>query len=127
RRRRQGGRSAGQAGAGNAVLRGGAYELRGVQRYRARRDRLWLARRGRGVAPAVTDANVSPMHRVWIVALLIAARAIDAQCADGSPPPCVTRRATPPASVRARHFLLLPFKNVTRKSDQEWLVAGSQL
>ena len=67
------------------------------------------------------------MHRVWIVAFVFAARAISAQCSNGSPPPCATRRAPPPASVRARHFLLLAFQNVTRKSDQDWLVSGSPL
>jgi tetratricopeptide (TPR) repeat protein len=68
------------------------------------------------------------MHRSWILAVLVAARAVEAQCPDGSPPPCATRRAAPPPqNVRARHFLLLAFKNVTRKPEQDWLVAGSPL
>ena len=67
------------------------------------------------------------MHRVCILALLVAARGIAAQCADGSPPPCAVHRAPPPAAVRARHFLLLAFKNVTRRPEQDWLVTGSPL
>jgi tetratricopeptide (TPR) repeat protein len=68
------------------------------------------------------------MHRSWILALLVAARGIEAQCPDGSPPPCATRRAAPPApNLRARHFMLLPFRNVTKKAEQEWLVVGSPL
>ena len=57
-----------------------------------------------------------------------------AQCADGAPPPCApVRRAstpvrTPPsAALRARRFLLLPFRNVTRGAAQEWLVTGAPL
>src|SRR5438067_2466587 len=67
------------------------------------------------------------MHRVWIVAFVFAAHAISAQCPNGSPPPCATRRAPPPPNARARHFLLLAFKNVTRKPEQDWLVNGSPL
>ena len=58
-----------------------------------------------------------------------------AQCPDGTPPPCdvrrtiqvpVNRRPPPPApSARARQFLVLPFRNVTRQADQDWLVEGS--
>ncbi len=60
------------------------------------------------------------------------AAALSAQCPDGTPPPCGGRRVlthaavrVPSASDRARRFLVLPFRNVTRQSAQEWLVEGS--
>jgi len=34
---------------------------------------------------------------------------------------------TPPPAERARHFLILPFRNVTRGAEQEWLVEGSPI
>jgi len=52
------------------------------------------------------------------------------QCPDGTPPPCVAR-ATPPAArppapgARSRTFLILPFRNLTRAPEHEWLVEGS--
>ena len=57
-----------------------------------------------------------------------------AQCPDGSPPPCAAapRRAvqrvavTPPSiAARRRSFLVLPFRNVSRSPDHDWLVEGS--
>src|SRR5688572_23978883 len=54
-----------------------------------------------------------------------------AQCPDGTPPPCSTPRAVaarvapPTAADRARRFLILPFRNVTRQAEQDWLVEGS--
>lgn len=61
------------------------------------------------------------------------APALWAQCADGTPPPCGARVvaraaaavAVPSAQLRARRYLVLPFRNVTRQTDQEWLVEGS--
>src|ERR1051325_2361110 len=69
---------------------------------------------------------------VWLGAALLSANVADAQCPDGSPPPCASRRvvqsSAPPAqAIRARHFMMLPFRNVTRKPDQEWLVTGGPL
>jgi TolB-like protein/tetratricopeptide (TPR) repeat protein len=69
---------------------------------------------------------------IWIL-VLGAAAPLRAQCPDGTPPPCaaasvraVSRSVTPPsAAERARRFLILPFRNVTRQQDQEWLVEGS--
>ena len=55
------------------------------------------------------------------------------QCPDGTPPPCATlqrvvqRRAVPGVEQRARRFLVLPFRNVTRNEGQEWLVTGAPL
>src|SRR5688572_8181667 len=67
-----------------------------------------------------------------LVALTFVARAVYAQCPDGAPPPCATARAVtrapvavPAASERARRFLILPFRNVTRQAEQDWLVEGS--
>jgi TolB-like protein/tetratricopeptide (TPR) repeat protein len=64
--------------------------------------------------------------------LAIPVRAARAQCPDGTPPPCAGARAAaparvivPPAADRARRFLILPFRNVTRQPDHEWLVEGS--
>jgi TolB-like protein len=53
------------------------------------------------------------------------------QCPDGSPPPCAARpraaaRVTPPPPAeRGRRFLVLPFRNLSRTPDLEWLVEGS--
>ena len=71
--------------------------------------------------------------RVLAVGCLVlqTASVLRAQCPDGTPPPCggrVTARliaSVPSANDRARRFLVLPFRNVTRQSDQEWLVEGS--
>src|SRR5688572_18567706 len=68
----------------------------------------------------------------WLLALVTAAP-LGAQCPDGTPPPCAaapvraaTRSIAPPsAAERARRFLVLPFRNVTRQQDQQWLVEGS--
>lgn len=54
-----------------------------------------------------------------------------AQCPDGTPPPCAAlrrapARVAPPAALeRARRFLVLPFRNITRATEQEWMVEGS--
>ncbi len=63
----------------------------------------------------------------------VLAPALRAQCADGTPPPCevrahqvVARAAAPAAPAdRGRRFLVLPFRNITRAPDYEWLVEGS--
>jgi len=53
------------------------------------------------------------------------------QCPDGTPPPCLARpraavRVTPPPPAeRGRRFLVLPFRNLSRTPDLEWLVEGS--
>ena len=66
---------------------------------------------------------------------LAAPSGVSAQCPDGSPPPCGVRpsvrpgvasvAAPPTASDRSRRFLILPFRNVSRQPDQDWLVEGS--
>jgi len=62
--------------------------------------------------------------------LAIPTIAAHAQCPDGTPPPCggvaaPARVAVPTASDRARRFLILPFRNVTRQPDHDWLVEGA--
>jgi len=53
------------------------------------------------------------------------------QCPDGTPPPCagsrraVARVTPPPPAERGRRFLVLPFRNLSRTPDLEWLVEGS--
>lgn len=85
---------------------------------------------------ANTAYHWGQMRRVLIVlaALFTVATTARAQCPDGAPPPCalVRRAATvahapPSAALRARRFLLLPFRNVTRGAPQEWLVTGAPL
>lgn len=62
-----------------------------------------------------------------------AARPLHPQCPDGTPPPCVAPRRTtpvarPPAEAeRRRSFLVLPFRNVSRAAEHEWLVEGSPI
>ncbi len=61
---------------------------------------------------------------------LVAPRLALAQCPDGTPPPCGPRvrsaRVTPPPPAeRGRRFLILPFRNLSRSPDLEWLVEGS--
>ena len=65
----------------------------------------------------------------FLIGLLAAAPALS-QCPDGTPPPCTTRRAVvrvapPPAAERARRFLVLPFRNLSRTPSLDWLVEGS--
>ena len=56
---------------------------------------------------------------------------VTAQCPDGTPPPCARPAARPPrvavpaAAERARRFLVLPFRNITRAAEHEWMVEGS--
>jgi len=65
--------------------------------------------------------------------IFAAVRPLAAQCPDGTPPPCAAaRRAAarvtiPDADDRARRFLVLPFRNITRGAEQEWLVEGSPI
>ena len=96
--------------------------------------------RPRPGSPRLRAARVGgllPTMRALLLAvattLLPCSRAA-AQCPDGSPPPCSARRSTaapprpaapPAAAQRARRFLLLPFRNVTRASAQDWLVSGA--
>lgn len=67
---------------------------------------------------------------------LVATSVAAAQCPDGTPPPCDSRRSAamtlipraavvPSLAERGRRFLVLPFRNVTRQADQDWLVEGS--
>ncbi len=77
-----------------------------------------------------------PLQAMLAVTLLTAVFPVHllAQCADGTPPPCavavgrpaIVARDEPPAQdVRARSFLVLPFRNLTRTPELEWLIDGS--
>jgi TolB-like protein len=63
--------------------------------------------------------------------VLGAARLAAWQCPDGTPPPCVnrprgaTRVVPPPPSERARRFVVIPFRNLSRSPELEWLVEAS--
>ena len=60
-----------------------------------------------------------------LAVLLFVARQAVAQCPDGTAPPCAASRrvavarAVPSPEARARRFILLPFRNVTRLAAQE--------
>ncbi|HWO90313.1 MAG TPA: hypothetical protein VNL98_14300 [Gemmatimonadales bacterium] len=54
----------------------------------------------------------------------------NAQCPDGTPPPCAVRRpparaVVPSPAERGRRFLVLPFRNFTGATETAWLVEGS--
>src|SRR5438034_9783410 len=79
--------------------------------------------------------RMSPSRRSAVVGTLLSALAVRcaaAQCPDGTAPPCrrgATGAATtspPPAERdRARTFLILPFRNLSRIADYQWLVEAS--
>ena len=87
-----------------------------------------------GVAPTRSAQILTRSSTQLLMACVLLASPLAsarAQCPDGTPPPCAGSRAVrarvvvPAAADRARRFLLLPFRNVTRQSEQEWLVEGS--
>jgi TolB-like protein/tetratricopeptide (TPR) repeat protein len=73
-------------------------------------------------------------HAVLPALLLSAAVTASAQCPDGSPPPC-RARATTTATIAPRHiadpplsdatWIVLPFDNVSKAPDVDWLRDGS--
>src|SRR5438445_412345 len=76
----------------------------------------------------------SGRHGAVIVALLSAlvVRSAGAQCPDGTAPPCsrgapgAAATSPPPAERdRARTFLILPFRNLSRIAAYQWLVEAS--
>ena len=63
---------------------------------------------------------------VGVLACLVTAGALEAQCPDGTPPPCTStapataaRRANPRLSERS--WIVVPFANATRTTELEWL------
>ena len=73
-----------------------------------------------------------PAFRLGVVLALAAPPrgGLAAQCPDGSPPPCAVapaahRVAPPPPADRARRFLILPFRNLSRRAEHDWLVEGA--
>src|SRR5256884_2132515 len=76
----------------------------------------------------------SGRHGAVIVAFLSAlvVRSAGAQCPDGTAPPCsrgapgAAATSPPPAERdRARTFLILPFRNLSRIAAYQWLVEAS--
>src|SRR5258708_11580973 len=73
--------------------------------------------------------------RICAVLILssVATSAAAAQCPDGTPPPCDTRRSAPLTVIPKRAnpplddktWIVLPFNNVTRAPDTEWLSDAS--
>src|SRR5256885_7346230 len=78
---------------------------------------------------------MSPNRHGAVVGALLSAlvmRSAAAQCPDGTAPPC--RRGAPEGAAtsrppaerdRARTFLVLPFRNLSRSADYQWLVEAS--
>src|SRR5256714_3025966 len=79
--------------------------------------------------------RMSPSRPGVVVGTLLSAlvvRCARAQCPDGTAPPCRRGAAeaavTPPPPAerdRARTFLILPFRNLSRIADYQWLVEAS--
>ena len=88
-------------------------------------------RRNRGCAAAPFRRSDTAAAAVGVVLCLLTSCPPDlaAQCPDGTPPPCARparQRVTAPAPAeRARRFLILPFRNVSRSPELEWLIEGS--
>src|SRR5438477_2064198 len=63
----------------------------------------------------------TPMRHLALLAILsIGTTELRAQCPDGSPPPCRgARRAGP--SLNEREWIVVPFGNVARAPDLDWL------
>ncbi len=66
------------------------------------------------------------MLRACVAMLTLSAARLDAQCPDGTPAPCkgvaqagVARRANP--ALNARAWIVVPFTNVTRAQELDWL------
>ena len=68
---------------------------------------------------------MTPVRRAALAiacVLLLPAGMLRAQCPDGTPPPCrgaVARRAAP--ALDARTWIVVPFANIARAPDIEWL------
>ena len=78
-----------------------------------------------GAAPYFRDVKLIRLL-AWSTFCASAASAVHAQCPDGTPPPCATarvasaaRRTDPPLNDRT--WIVVPFNNVTRAPDVEWM------
>jgi len=69
--------------------------------------------------------RLSVRFTVVLTALVAVGGPLRAQCPDGTPPPCRARGAAPTARVNppldARTWIVLPFENLSRAQDIEWL------
>src|SRR2546426_1039947 len=99
--------------------------------------------RHRVSGPALLDPSgramfvhgMSPSRRGAVVGALLSALVVTcagAQCPDGTAPPCTRGVARPAATSpppaerdRARTFLVLPFRNLSRSAAYQWLVEAS--
>ena len=63
--------------------------------------------------------------RLVFSAMVFAASSAGAQCPDGAPPPCRSSAISAPLRVNpplnAREWIVVPFTNVTRAADLDWL------
>jgi TolB-like protein len=69
-----------------------------------------------------------PLALAFVSVLLGAPVVAAAQCPDGSPPPCrgAARSARPaPVALNPRGWIVVPFTNVTRTPELEWLRDGA--
>src|SRR5204862_8225622 len=78
----------------------------------------------------MSPSRHGPVFGALLAALVV--RCAAAQCPDGTAPPCRRGTATaaatspPPAERdRARTFLVLPFRNLSRIAAYQWLVEAS--
>ena len=78
----------------------------------------------------MSPSRHGPVFGALLAALVV--RCAAAQCPDGTAPPCRRGTATaaatspPPAERdRARTFLVLPFRNLSRSAAYQWLVEAS--
>lgn len=74
--------------------------------------------------------NALALRLILVAAPLMLAQGAQAQCPDGTPPPCRAatagrRRPPGPPAVRARQFAVLPFRNLSRSPELEWLIEGA--
>ena len=68
----------------------------------------------------------SRAHALVVLALFLNTALLDAQCPDGTPPPCrsvivqgAPRRTNPPLDRRA--WIVVPFTNVMKSQELDWL------
>src|SRR5215217_7874833 len=75
----------------------------------------------------MSHGDAAPLRRllrVLVLVLLAPATMVRAQCPNGTPPPCrtsatVARRVLP--ALNERTWIVVPFTNVTRAPDLDWL------
>lgn len=65
------------------------------------------------------------LRALTFAATALAARSASSQCPDGTPPPCRTAAIAAPVrtnpALNAREWIVVPFTNVTKAPDLDWL------